>query len=443
MTTLALSMIVRDAADFLARCLESARPFADQIVIADTGSQDQTIAIARSFGAKVIEIPWQDDFAAARNRCLEHAASDWILVLDADEMLDPETAPLLRGHLSTGAAGYNVAIRNFVLSLQDRIWDKPARPNDCSLPAGKVFPAYVDHQNVRLFRNDPAIRFAGRVHESVGPSLLRQNRKLSDASFLIYHFGLAASESRRAEKNVFYRELGRRKIREMPNDAQAHLELGLVEMDNFGSLNEAAALFARSCELNPRFALAAFFHGLALVRLEKYADALPVLARAESLGLRTAVVAETMGDAQFNLGAFRRAVSRYQSALRRDPSSPGLTSKLGLALVRNGDTASGFRQLDAAIQQQPLSGELYDRKMAAHLASGDLQAAALALEEKLSFAQKLSASDFVRAAALWAKASRSDRALHLVTVGLARHPEDKKLLMARDQLSPSLLPSTR
>ena len=58
-------------------------------------------------------------------------------------------------------AGYQVSIRNYVLSLEDRIWDRPAQPNDFRLPAAQAYPAYVDHENVRLFRRDPRIFFVG------------------------------------------------------------------------------------------------------------------------------------------------------------------------------------------------------------------------------------------------------------------------------------------
>ena len=92
MTSLALSMIVRDAAaGRCAQCLESVRGVADEIAIGDTGSTDATIAIAREFGARIIEIPWADDFSAARNKVLAEFRSEWVLALDADEILDPES----------------------------------------------------------------------------------------------------------------------------------------------------------------------------------------------------------------------------------------------------------------------------------------------------------------------------------------------------------------
>ena len=99
---------------------------------------------------------------------------------------------------------------------------------------------------MRLFRRDPRIYFVGRVHESVGPRIEELGMRIGHADFLIHHFGLAADASTRARKNIFYRELGKLKIGEMPGNAQAHLELGLVELDNCGNFSEALALF-RAC----------------------------------------------------------------------------------------------------------------------------------------------------------------------------------------------------
>src|ERR1700742_4052585 len=85
---LALSMIVRNGGQDFVHCLESVRGIVDEIVIADTGSTDSSVTIAQQFGAKIIHVPWTNDFAAARNAALEAVTADWVLVLDADEQLD-------------------------------------------------------------------------------------------------------------------------------------------------------------------------------------------------------------------------------------------------------------------------------------------------------------------------------------------------------------------
>ena len=80
-------MIVRDEARCLERCLASARPWVDGIVVLDTGSVDATVEIARRHGARVAHFEWIDDFAAARNAALAASDADWRLVLDADEWI--------------------------------------------------------------------------------------------------------------------------------------------------------------------------------------------------------------------------------------------------------------------------------------------------------------------------------------------------------------------
>jgi glycosyltransferase involved in cell wall biosynthesis len=84
---ISLCMIVKDEAQRLPRCLASAKPYVDETVVVDTGSQDETISIAKEYGAKVSSFQWCDDFAAARNYSLSLATGQWILLLDADEEL--------------------------------------------------------------------------------------------------------------------------------------------------------------------------------------------------------------------------------------------------------------------------------------------------------------------------------------------------------------------
>ena len=93
---LSLSMIVRNEAERLERCLASVAGFVDEMVLLDTGSSDATIAIAESCGAVVHQLPWPGDFAPARNAALQHVRGDWVRVLDADAVLLTEAGGRLR-----------------------------------------------------------------------------------------------------------------------------------------------------------------------------------------------------------------------------------------------------------------------------------------------------------------------------------------------------------
>ena len=89
--TISLCMIAKNEDADLANCLDSVKDIANEIIIVDTGSTDKTKAIAKKFNAKIFDFKWVDDFSAARNESLKHAAKEWILILDADVIV-PEKA---------------------------------------------------------------------------------------------------------------------------------------------------------------------------------------------------------------------------------------------------------------------------------------------------------------------------------------------------------------
>ena len=96
MSTLSVCMIVKNEEEFLAGCLDSVKAIADEIVIVDTGSEDKTIEIAESYGARVYHHPWEGDLSKARNQSLEYAIYDWIMIIDGDEELDQADIPVAK-----------------------------------------------------------------------------------------------------------------------------------------------------------------------------------------------------------------------------------------------------------------------------------------------------------------------------------------------------------
>ena len=431
--TLALSMIVRNAAADLERCLESASSAVDEIVIADTGSTDGTPGLASRLGARILLIPWEDDFARARNRALAEVRSDWVLVLDADERLDAAAPAALPALISAASvAGYQVTIRNYTLSTADRLWDRPAVANDFRLPESKPYPAYVTHQNVRLFRRSSEIYFVGRVHETAGPRIVETGSRLAEADILIHHFGLVATEETLRRKNELYRELGRQKVLEMPNNPQAHFELGLVEFDNFHNDETALACFKKACALNPRLSVAWLFTALAESRLGRHADALSSIARTKRLGYRTPLVEETEADAHYCLGKFDVARRGYRAAMKHHPESAALESKLGLAELRAGCQASGIDHLRRAVTQAPALAEVHDRLIQALVWLDRPSEAAAAAEAKLA-AVDPAASDYIRAASIRAHLGETFKVREILRAGLDRFPRSEKLQAAASE----------
>ncbi len=84
---LSLCMIVKNELKYIEQCLTAVKPYVDEIVVADTGSTDGTIEVLERMGCKVYHFEWCDDYAKARNFAISKSTNDWILVLDADEII--------------------------------------------------------------------------------------------------------------------------------------------------------------------------------------------------------------------------------------------------------------------------------------------------------------------------------------------------------------------
>lgn len=208
---LSLCMIVKDEAAHLERCLSSVQGIVSEIIIADTGSQDGSIRIAERFGARVLRLPWDNDFSQARNKTLEEAGCAWILVLDADEEADAwpreELSLLLQNE---DALGYYLPFINYL--------GEAAGPNDRD---------YVTDSVCRLFRNDARIRFRGRIHEEVVQSIMElPGAQIPFSTLRIRHYGYTQTEIRRKNKNQ--RNLGLIEIAltEQPERLTLHYALG-------------------------------------------------------------------------------------------------------------------------------------------------------------------------------------------------------------------------
>jgi hypothetical protein len=147
--SLSACLIVKNEAARLPRCLASLRGVADEIVLCDTGSSDETVAVASQFGARVLRFEWRDDFAAARNFTIEAATSDWVLSIDADEWLSPGASrSLFRAMSPRHVKALKITLLNH-------------------LDGGRRDKELL----TRVFRRDPRTRFRGRIHEQVSESL--------------------------------------------------------------------------------------------------------------------------------------------------------------------------------------------------------------------------------------------------------------------------------
>lgn len=210
---LSLAMIVKNEARCLVRCLNSIRTVVDEIIVADTGSTDDTVKIARDLGAKVPHFKWVNDFAAARNFALEQAAGEWILVLDADEyaseILAKEIKNFIAGPPQIGRLKIVSDFRHGGQTLRSSTF------------VSRLFPR--------------GIQFEGRIHEQIVSPLPRVNLQGE-----LWHDGYL--ETKKSERNI---HLLQAELAHDPHSAYLQYQLAL-EYTSLSRIQEAFACLQKA-----------------------------------------------------------------------------------------------------------------------------------------------------------------------------------------------------
>ena len=208
---ISVCLITKNEERFLEQCLRSVKDFAWEIIVVDTGSTDRTVEIAKSFGAKIGGFTWCDDFAAARNAALEMVRGDWVLVLDADEVVRGETTHQLKKEAADASAiAWRIPLFN--LGREDQ--------GSCFVP--------------RLFRNAPALFYVGRIHEQIFTSVevRRQEWGLENkmGRTELLHYGYTEQMTRDRNKVARNLKLLEKAVDEIPDDPNLIFNLGMEKV---------------------------------------------------------------------------------------------------------------------------------------------------------------------------------------------------------------------
>ncbi|MCU0641613.1 MAG: glycosyltransferase [Candidatus Margulisbacteria bacterium] len=197
-------MIVKNEAAVLQLVLPALAQGVDELILVDTGSTDQTVAVAEKYGARVYHFPWIKDFAAARNESLKHATGDWIIWIDADEYLETAELKKLRTAIENGKAeAYEITM--------------------CEAPYGTTQNGFR-YQRVKAFRNGLGIHFVRPINEQLvdaagkvvsGPAL----------PITLYHWGKQREAEQMAAKRERYLELYGTACAANPTDPYYHFLL--------------------------------------------------------------------------------------------------------------------------------------------------------------------------------------------------------------------------
>lgn len=285
--TVSLCMIVKDEIASIGACLKNAKALADEIIVVDTGSKDRTADVAAAFGARTFTYNWNDDFAAARNYSLDQAQGDWILILDADEMIASKDHDSLRRLISTYAnhpVALSITTRNYTHLANAFQW----QANDGSYPGHEAGLGWVPSHKVRLFPRMERIRFKYPVHERVDPAIRETGLPIVDCPTPVHHYGDLNEVKKQTKANIYFK-LGYAKLNQLGNDLAAIRELA-VQAGQLEYWAEAIALWRRLLEMRPNWAEAYVNMASAYWQMARYEKALSMAQRAMELepGLKEA-----------------------------------------------------------------------------------------------------------------------------------------------------------
>lgn len=235
--TVSACLIARDEEGVIEECLESLVAFADETIVNDTGSLDRTPDIAGAYGAHVLRTSWQDDFSKARNDAIGEARCSYILTIDADERLLPETVSEAKMRLTEGHEGWHVSIHNVV--------------------DGQTSAITI----TRLFRNRLHHRYSGRIHEQIAHAI---KGVFAYSPLVIRHVGYERSHSAAKGKRQRNIDLLSKALSSESDQSNGYLEYqAAVELLHLGNSYEglqAMLAVVENTEKDAPFRPIAAFH---------------------------------------------------------------------------------------------------------------------------------------------------------------------------------------
>ncbi|MDD5722993.1 MAG: glycosyltransferase [Syntrophales bacterium] len=341
--SVSLCMIVKNEEQNLPRCLMSALPVVDEMIIVDTGSTDRTRDIAKAFGARVYAFEWTDNFSEARNCSLSKAGGDWILVLDADEAISPLDYDGLATITQNGTghpAAYAITTRNYIRPVYATGWTC----NDGHYAQEEAGTGWYPSVKVRLFSNDKRIRFENSVHELVEPSLRRNGITVRACDIPVHHYGQLDMEHYVAKGEAYYL-LGRKKLEEKGDDLQSLVELAIQAGGELGKHAEAVDLWKRVLILDPLNVKAFLNMGYAYLKMGKHEEARAAGEKALALDpeLKEAVIVYTTCEAL--IGDAGKTIPMLEGLLKKVPEYPMARAILAAAQGIAGNKDKGLAHI--------------------------------------------------------------------------------------------------
>ena len=313
--TISLCMITKNEEKYLEQCLNSVKDFVDEIIVVDTGSTDRTKEIAKKFNAKIYDFKWVDDFSAARNESLKHATKDWILVLDADEIIDKEDLDKIKNIVQNEGnfVGFKLEQRSYINN-----YFEGALENKSDFGLIKQYPFYISNFLVRMLKNNLSIKFKHRVHELAEDYMEKHDLKYKKTDIILHHFGSLKGEETVKEKAEQYSKIILKQLEENPESARYNYQAGRMYVGN-GDLSKALEHFKKAAKAEPSYKLV--FSEIAKIYLQ-------------------------MNDKN-------RAIEYFKKSIKHNPKNPSSANNLAVTYMSMGKFGKAKEILEEQLKRHP------------------------------------------------------------------------------------------
>ncbi|MDD5193442.1 MAG: tetratricopeptide repeat protein [Candidatus Nanoarchaeia archaeon] len=345
---ISLCMVVKNEGKNLPEFFDNIKELVDEIILVDTGSDDDTIEIAEKYKCTIFKIEQRENWIIeARNLSLEKASKEWILVLDADERISKKDFERLK-KLSENEefTGYYLIQRQYTNKIGEAGWI--SSKND-SYEESKIANGWHENPILRFFKNDKRIRYEGMPHDIVDKSVKKIGKTcLTDIP--IHHFGdMNREEQNKPERNIKFLQ----RTLEGESEERYFILFQLAsELLGKGQIEEAIEHLEESLKLNPDYYLTFLNLGGAYIKLKRVDDAERILLRALKIK-QTSEVYNNLGIIYSERNELNRALKKFEKALELNPNSADAYFNIGIIYLKNGKEKTSIPYFKKAIELNP------------------------------------------------------------------------------------------
>ena len=350
--SLASCFMVKNEALFIRDAILSVSSISDEILVMDTGSEDETLEIIAELDLpqlRLIHESWKDDYSWSRNQLIAAAKSDWIFFLDGDEILEPKQLSLLKESIQ------NPKLQ--AASFIQRNYTQDASTADVTAATGSI-PAlksskdlfYFENWMERLLRKSSGLDYQGRIHESLFPAAQKKNIVIEKIPVVLHHYGRLKPEYQKKLK--YYLKLTKRKLNEDYENPAAWVEW-LLTLDESAEQEEALLTAKEAVQKFPHIDLVLETSYRVALRAGAYDEALVWIERLLKLNPRHAKARPEKTIALLYLGKWDECLQLCLELIKGDAKNFLAHLHLGIIHFERREWTAAKQHLELAYQQKP------------------------------------------------------------------------------------------